>query len=92
MGYGDETLSKTRLYVANLSYQAVDRDIMEIFQEHGTVKEAKVMFDRDTEKSRGFAFVEMNSPAEAERALAADGETVFGRKITVTYARERNRR
>ncbi len=88
----EENLSKTRLYVANLSYKAVDRDIMEVFESFGIVKEAKVMFDRETGKSRGFAFVEMNSPAEAERSLGADGEDVCGRKITVTFARERNRR
>ena len=81
--------SKTRLYVARLSYDAQNRDLMELFSQHGTVKEAKVIMDRETGKSRGFAFVEMNSAVEAERALALDGEKILGRNIAVSFAREK---
>lgn len=84
--------SKTRLYIAKINYSSEDRDLQEFFSQYGTVKEAKVITDRDTGKSRGFGFVEMNTSEEANRALAADGEELDGRKIGVSFAREREQR
>jgi RNA recognition motif-containing protein len=82
---------KVKLYVANISYDATDKDLQEFFSQHGTVKEASIIMDRETHKSRGFGFVQMNTPVEAERALALDGEKFMGRTITVSFARERER-
>ena len=89
---------KTRLYVANLSYEATERDVREMFEEFGKVKahtpqqpNPVIIVDRETGKSRGFGFVEMETPKDAEAALAVEGELLLGRRVTVKYAQERQR-
>lgn len=86
----EEKLSNTRLYVSNLSYSTTDRDLMDLFKGHGNVKEARVMTERDSGKSRGFAFVEMATPAEAEKAIAVNGQSFMNRQLKVCYARAKN--
>lgn len=80
---------KTRLYVAKLHPDADSQALKDLFSNHGTVKEARVIKDRETHKSRGFGFVQMNNPVEAERALALNGEKFMGKVLNVTYAREK---
>ena len=82
-------MGKTRLYVAQINYQATDKDLHDLFAEYGTVKEAKIINDRNTGKSRGFGFVEMNTPAEAEASLALDGERFMERNIAVSFAKDK---
>ena len=78
----------SKLYVGNLSYSMRDNDLELEFSPYGSVQSAKVMMDRDTNRSKGFGFVEMSSAAEAEAAIAAlKGKNVGGRDMTVNIAR-----
>lgn len=78
----------TKLYVGNLTYSVTDSELQELFQAHGTVKSAQVIMDRDTGRSKGFGFVEMSTPEEAEAAIAAmNGKDNGGRALTVNEAR-----
>ena len=78
----------SKLYVGNLSYSISDSDLATIFEPHGTVQSAQVIMDRDTGRSKGFGFVEMGSPQEAQAAITAlNGQEVEGRALTVNEAR-----
>src|SRR5437763_5267152 len=80
-----------RLYVGNLSYSVTEADLREVFAEAGNVAEVKVVLDRDTGRPRGFAFVEMESDAEAMKVTEVlNGRDVQGRAINVSEARERS--
>lgn len=77
-----------KLYVGNLSYSVRDEDLHQQFSAFGSVQSAKVMSDRDTGRSKGFGFVEMGSPAEAEAAIRGlNGKNFGGRDLTVNIAR-----
>src|SRR5687768_12427582 len=77
-----------KLYVGNLTYGVTDSDLQKMFEPHGTVQSAQVIIDRDTNRSKGFGFVEMNSDQEAQAAIAAlNGKEVDGRALTVNEAR-----
>jgi RNA recognition motif-containing protein len=80
------------LYVGNLSYQTTQDSLRAAFEQNGgKVVEVKVVTDRDTGQPRGFAFVEMSSPAEAQAAIAAlDGQQLDGRTVKVNEAMERS--
>ena len=81
------------LYVGNLSYQVTDDDLNALFSQFGKVKSAKVIIDRDTQRSKGFGFVEMDNDDEAQDAIAAlNGKENKGRNITVNQARPREPR
>ena len=81
----------TRLYVGNLSYNVTEPELKDVFGEDGrSVKEVKVVLDRDTGRPRGFAFVEMTTDAEAAQAIETlNGREIQGRPINVSEARER---
>lgn len=77
-----------KLYVGNLSYSVTDDSLREQFEEVGTVESAKVIIDRETNRSKGFAFVEMASDAEAEAAIKKfDGVSNEGRALRVSEAK-----
>src|SRR6266446_4118964 len=77
-----------KLYVGNLAYGVTDSTLAQMFEAHGTVQSAQVIMDRDTNRSKGFGFVEMGSDAEAQAAIAAlSGKEVDGRALTVNEAR-----
>jgi len=77
-----------KLYVGNLPYSFRDEDLQQTFSQYGSVGSAKVMMERDTGRSKGFGFVEMSSPAEAEAAIQAmHGKNMGGRDLTVNIAR-----
>ncbi len=77
-----------KLYVGNLSYSVRDDDLQQHFSAFGQVQSAKVMMERDTGRSKGFGFVEMASPAEAEAAIQGlHGKNMAGRDLTVNIAR-----
>jgi RNA recognition motif-containing protein len=81
------------MYVSNLSFHTTDDDLRKLFEQFGAVSSAKVITDRDTGKSRGFGFVEMNSDAEANAALKGlNNKEVEGRAMSVTVAREKTSR
>jgi RNA recognition motif-containing protein len=82
-----------KLYVGNLSYTTTDGDLQQLFEPHGTVQSAQVIMDRDTGRSKGFGFVEMDSGEQAEAAIKAlNGQEVNGRSLTVNEARPREDR
>ena len=85
-------MAGARLYVGNLSYQTTQDALRAAFEQDGrTVVEVKIVTDRDTGQPRGFAFVEMSSPAEAQAAIAAmDGQQLDGRTLRVNEAQERS--
>src|SRR5579859_1155737 len=81
------------IYVGNLVWECTNEDLIQLFQQHGTVKSAQVVMDRDTGRSRGFGFVEMSNDEEADRAIAAlNGFQYNGRDLTVNEAKPREPR
>src|SRR5437867_8624601 len=77
-----------KLYVGNLGYGVTDSDLTALFAAHGTVESAQVIMDRDTNRSKGFGFVEMKTDQEAQAAIAAlNGKEMNGRALTVNEAR-----
>jgi cold-inducible RNA-binding protein len=85
-------LSK-KLYVGNLTYNVNETDLEALFTPFGTVQSAQVIVDRDTNRSKGFAFVEMGSDAEAQAAIQGlNGHDHGGRNLTVNEAKPREAR
>ena len=82
-----------RLYVGNLAYSLNDQSLQQKFAEFGSVISAKIMIDRDSGRSKGFGFVEMSSPAEAQAAIQGlHGQNADGRDLTVNIARPMEKR
>jgi RNA recognition motif-containing protein len=82
-----------KLYVGNLPYSATEAELRELFEKAGTVASVSIMTDRNTGRSRGFAFVEMSSQAEAEEAIKLLNDAdMNGRALKVNIARPREDR
>jgi cold-inducible RNA-binding protein len=82
-----------KLFVGNLSFNTTENDLQDAFAAHGTVVEANLMMDRATGRPRGFGFVTMNTPEEAQKAIEAlNGAQMDGRALTVNVARPREER
>src|SRR5246127_779896 len=82
-----------KLYVGNLSFETTENDLQDLFEQHGQVNEVRLMMDRMTGKSRGFAFVTMNDGSQANAAMSAlNGQEFNGRTLTVNEARPREER
>jgi RNA recognition motif-containing protein len=78
------------IYVGNLSWECTQDDLLALFQEHGKVARAQVITDRETGRSRGFGFVEMENDQEADNAIQAlNGQSFGGRPLTVNEAKPR---
>ncbi len=76
------------IFVGNLDFNATEDSIRSLFEAYGTVEKVDVITDRDTGRSRGFAFVEMSDPEAADRAIAAlNGQVFSGRPLNVNEAR-----
>ena len=83
----------TKLFVGNLSFNTTENDLQDAFAAHGTVTETNLMMDRVSGRPRGFGFVTMSTPEEAEKAIAAlNGAQLDGRALTVNIARPREER
>ena len=79
-----------KLYVGNLPFSTTDEDLRHLFESHGGVDSARVITDRETGRSRGFGFVEMESAQAAQNAMRAlDGNEHGGRNLRVNEAQER---
>lgn len=77
-----------KLYVGNLPFSATEQGLVDMFAQFGNVESAKIIMDRDTGRSKGFAFVEYSSPAEAQEAIAnLNGSDCGGRAMTVNEAK-----
>lgn len=82
-----------RLYVGNISYSTDEQRLQEVFGQFGTVGEARVITDRDTGRSKGFAFVEMPDDSQAQQAIQElDGTSLDGRTVKVNEAMPQERR
>src|SRR5438105_7127094 len=83
----------TKLYVGNLAFQTTSQELQQLFAQAGTVQSASVVEDRDTGRSRGFAFVEMSTKEEASSAIEQfNGKEVGGRPLKVNEAKPRENR
>lgn len=83
----------TRLYVGNLSYGTTETDLRDLFSKAGTVVSINLIMDRETGRSKGFAFVDMSSQAEAEQAIKLlNGTSMDDRELKVSIARPREER
>src|ERR1043165_2247395 len=82
-----------KLFVGNLSFNTTENDLQDTFAAHGTVLESNLMVDRMTGRPRGFGFVTMSTPEEAQAAITAlNGKDLDGRALTVNEARAREER
>jgi cold-inducible RNA-binding protein len=83
----------TKLYVGNLAFQTTSEELQELFTQAGTVQSASVVEDRDTGRSRGFAFIEMSTQDEANAAIEQfNGKQIGGRALKVNEAKPRENR
>jgi RNA recognition motif-containing protein len=86
-------MSAAKLYVGNLTYDTTEATVEALFSAHGSVVSVALINDRDTGRPKGFGFVEMSTPEEAQAAKAAlDGTDLGGRTIKVDIAKEREPR
>ena len=86
-------MSESRLFVGNLAYQTMENDLQEYFSQAGVVSSVNLMLDKFTGKSRGFAFIEFSTPAEASKAVEMFNNKEFqGRALTVNIARPKEDR
>ena len=86
-------MNNSKLFVGNLSFNTTENDLQDMFAPHGSVVEANLMTDRMTGRSRGFGFVTMSSPEQAQQAIdALNGSSVDGRDVTVNVAKPREER
>lgn len=82
-----------KLFVGNLSFDTAENDLQDAFAAFGTVTEANLMMDRTTNRPRGFGFVTMSTPEEAQKAIdGLNGKELGGRALTVNVARPREER
>ena len=82
-----------KLFVGNLSFNTTENDLQDTFAAHGNVLEANLMMDRETRRPRGFGFVTMSTPEEAQAAISAlHGKSIDGRELTVNVAKPREER
>ena len=83
-------MSIMSIYVGNLDYAVEEDDLKEVFGDYGSVKRVYLPVDRETQRKRGFGFVEMANDAEEEKAIEAlDGASWMGREMRVNKARPR---
>lgn len=81
---------QTNLFVRNISYRANNEDLQALFEQVGEVTSAKIIFDKETRRSKGFGFVEMTNSDDAEKAIQQlNGADLMGREISVQPAKPR---
>jgi RNA recognition motif-containing protein len=93
MGFLSNITMSAKIFIGNLSFNTTENSLKDMFAVHGTVVEANLMMDRATGRPRGFGFVTMSTPQEADAAITAlNGKTIDGRALTVNVARPREER
>ena len=80
----------TKLYVGNLSYDANEQDLEDLFKEFGDITSVRLIKDRETGRSKGFAFVEFANDSAAQAALKLDGKELKDRQLKVNVARDKD--
>lgn len=83
-------MQQNKLYVGNLPFDTTQADIEEMFAGYGELEEVRLITDRDTGRSRGFAFVTFSTQHAAEQALETNGKPLNGRNLNVNIAKERS--
>jgi RNA recognition motif-containing protein len=84
---------ESKLYVGNLSYNVTEEQLRELFSQAGTIKEIAMIMDRDTQRPKGFGFVEMTTQVEAQKAIEMFNEhELDGRRLMVNFARPKEDR
>ncbi len=78
-----------KMYVGNLAFQSTEDDIQNLFSQYGTIESINLITDRETGRSRGFAFVEMENEAAQKAMQALDGTDLDGRNLKINEARPR---
>jgi RNA recognition motif-containing protein len=88
--YGEDDELSKKLYVGNLPFNTTEQDLRETFERHGSITSVSVITDRETGRSRGFAFVEMDNASDADEAIRSlDGTEMGGRNLRVNEAQDR---
>lgn len=91
--FEDDNHMNNKLFVGNLSFNTTENDLQDAFAAYGTVTQANLMTDRMSGRSRGFAFVTMETPEQAEQAIQGlNGASLDGRALTVNIAKPREER
>jgi cold-inducible RNA-binding protein len=86
-------MSNSKLFVGNLSFNTTENDLQDTFAAHGTVSEVNLMMDRESGRPRGFGFITMSTPEEAQAAIdGLNGKSIDGRALTVNIAKPREER
>lgn len=84
-------MSQSKVYVGNLSYTTSEDELRDFFAQYGNIQDIKLIIDFNTGRSKGFGFITYASDQDCEKALAANGADLGGRKLKVNIAREDNR-
>jgi cold-inducible RNA-binding protein len=82
-------MSKNKIYVGNLPFSSTEADLSDLFSQHGSIVECKLIADRYSGRSKGFAFITFSSDEDASSALSKDGYEIDGRQIRVNIAEPR---
>lgn len=85
-------MNQNKIYVGNLSYDTTTEDLESFFSQYGEFEDVKLITDRETGRSKGFAFITFANQSDAQSSLASDGSEFKGRKIRVNMAREDDRK
>ena len=80
-----------KIYVGNLSYSVTEEDLTNLFAEHGTISSLNLIMDRETGRSKGFAFVEFASKDDFDAALKLDGQDLQGRPLRISEAQAKSK-
>ncbi|WP_051786453.1 RNA recognition motif domain-containing protein [Endozoicomonas numazuensis] len=83
-------MQQNKLFVGNLPFNSNESDLQEAFEQFGEIDEIHVITDRDTRRSRGFAFITFFESSDADSALSMDGKEMNGRPLRVNFATERS--
>lgn len=85
-------MQQNKLYVGNFPYSVEEKDLRELFSPYGDIEELSLIIDRETGRSKGFAFITFSTQSAAESALAQNGKELKGRAIRVNIAQEKPKR
>ena len=84
-------MTQSKIFIGNLPFETKEDSLRSHFSSFGSIDSITIPVDKDTGRSRGFAFIKFDSPADAQSALATNGTDFEGRKITVNMAQEKSR-
>ncbi|NQY42299.1 MAG: RNA-binding protein [Legionellales bacterium] len=85
-------MNKTKIYVGGISYNATEDDLENHFNQFGNIKEINLIYDRETGRSKGFAFIDFESQTSAEAAIKSNGQQLHNRNLRVNIAQDRKRK